>query len=109
MRWGATGYAYEDVVQHIDSLLTVMVLKGKAPFSTIISFLKGYRETSKAKPSLRVYYKGLVRELVRQTRDFATKSRLKCAAFVVIVIGLVPLYVFVMPVVLFGKVRPKDD
>lgn len=109
MRWGETGYAYEDLVQHVDSLLTVMVLKRKAPFSAIISFLKGYSEASKAKPSLRVYYKGLVRELVRQTRDYATKSRLKCAAFVVIVIGLFPLYVFVMPVALFRKVRPKDD
>ncbi len=99
--WGRSGYVYEDLVRHIDSVLFVLVARGKAPVSAIMSFLKGYRLVKKAKLSLFHYYKGLYRELRRQFIAYATKSYVKCLLFSVVIVSFFPFYLLLIPGYLF--------
>jgi hypothetical protein len=97
MIWGRSGYIYEDLVIHIHSVLVVLVVKGKAPFSAITSFLKGYALVKKAKLDLFIYYKSLCRELRRRFLAYATKSYVKCLFFLLLVGFLLPFYLFFIP------------
>lgn len=104
MTWGRSGYAYEDLVIHIYSVLVVLVLRRKAPFSAIISFLKGYALVKKAKLNLVIYYKSLYRDLRRQFLKYATKSYyVKCLLFLLLVGFLLPFYLLFIPGYLFLK------
>lgn len=104
MTWGRSGYAYEDLVIHIYSVLVVLVVRRKTPFSAIISFLKGYALVRKAKLNLFIYYKSLYRELRRQFLAYATKSYyVKCLFFLLLVGFLLPFYLLFIPGYLFLK------
>ena len=105
--WGRVGYAYEDLVQHIHSVSSVMVFRGKACPSAIASFLQGYARASNIKPNLAIYYRSLYREARRQFRDNRRKSFTKAVLVLGLGVVLSPLYLIVVPSYLLLKMRDQ--
>jgi hypothetical protein len=104
MTWGRLGYAYEDLWIHIYSVLVVLVVRGKAPFSALISCLKGYALVREAKLDLASYFKSIFRDLRRQFLKYATNANyLKCLSFLLLVSFLFPFYLFLIPGYLYLK------
>lgn len=103
MAWGRLGNVHEDLVQHINSVIMVLVSRRKASLSDIMGFLKGYRGARRAQPHLRVYLQGLARQLRRQFLTYAGESSWKCLAFSLAVCILSPFYLVVVPAKLSGR------
>ena len=101
--WGQVGYIYQDLVRHILSILLTLVVRRKAPFSTILSFLRGYVSVTKVKLNLVHYYKALYRELSDQVYYHATRSHVKLLLFLLITSALSLFYLFFIPGYLFLK------
>lgn len=97
MTWGRLGNVYEDLVQHINSMLMVMVSRRKASLSDIVGFLDGFKTARKVEPELFGYYRGLARELRRQFLAYAEVSKWKCLAFSLVVCILSPFFLLVVP------------
>lgn len=106
MTWGRSGYAYEDLWIHIYSVLVVLVVRRKAPFSAIISCLKGYALVKEAKLDLVNYYKSLFRDLRRQFLKYVSKADyVKCLFLLLLLVFLSPFYLLFIPGYLFFKQR----
>jgi hypothetical protein len=103
MTWGRSGYIYEDVVKHINSVLMTLVLRRKSPCTAMMSFLRGYAEVIQLKLNLFLYYKGLYRELKRQFLNYSKQSYLKFVSFFLVVCALSPLYYVWIPSYLLNK------
>jgi tRNA A-37 threonylcarbamoyl transferase component Bud32 len=109
MTWGRSGFAYEDLWIHIYSVLVTLVVRRKAPFSAIISCLKGYALVREAKLDLALYYQSLFRDLRRQFLKYITNANyLKCLSFVLLVGFFFPFYLFFIPGYLFLKQHPTN-
>ena len=109
MTWGRLGFAYEDLLIHIYSMLVVLVGRRKAPFSAIIACLKGYALVKETKLDLAIYYRSLFRELRRQVRKYATEGGyVKRLVFLLLVVFLSPLFLFFIPGYLYAEQRPAN-
>ena len=103
MAWGRQGYIYEDLLQHITSMLLVLVIRRKSSFSAVGRFLDGYMQVANAKLNLVHYYGGLLRELRRQFLAYNAKSRKKSLFFLMISCLMLPIYVIFIPAFLYRR------
>jgi hypothetical protein len=101
--WGRIDYLYRDLIRHILSILLTLVVRRKATFSTIMSFLRGYVSVTKVKFNFAHYYKGLYLEMVLRGNYFAARSLVKLLSFILITAVLSPFYLFVVPGYMFFK------
>lgn len=101
--WGRVGYMYRDLIRHILSILLTLVVRRKAPFSTILSFLRGYVSVINAKLNFAHYYKALFQELWEQGYYYATRSHVKLLLFLLITSVLALYYFLFIPGYLYIK------
>ena len=95
--WGQVGYLYRDLIRHILSILLTLVVRRKAPFSTILSFLRGYVSVTKVKLNLVHYYKSLYLEFCEQGNYYSTRSKVRFVSFLLITIVLSLFILFLFP------------
>ena len=101
--WGQTRYMYRDLIRHILSIFLTLVVKRKASFSTILSFMKGYGSVNKTKFNVLHYYKGLYQELALRGNYFAARSKMKFVSFLLITVLLLLFYLIFIPGYLIFK------
>ncbi len=101
--WGRVDYIYRDLIRHILSILLTLVVRRKASFSTILSFLRGYVSVTKVKLNLVHYYKGLYLEMYQRGNYFAARSKVKFLSFLLITSVLSLFYLIFVPGYLFFK------
>lgn len=101
--WGQIRYMYRDLIRHILSILLTIVIRRKASFSTILSFLRGYVSVIKVKLNLVHYYKGLYQELYLRGNYFAARSKVKFISYLLITCVLSIFYLIFVPGYLFLK------
>ena len=95
--WGQVGYLYRDLIRHILSILLTLVVRRKAPFSTILSFLRGYVSVTKVKLNLVHYYKSLYLEFCEQGNYYSTRSKVRFVSFLLITSALSLFYLIFIP------------
>jgi hypothetical protein len=98
--WGNIGNRYQDVIQHVHSLVVVLILRRRGSLRAIRSFLHGYASASGMRISARAYATALRREARRQWAAYGSKSKLKQLAFAAGSLLLVPLFAIYVPGVL---------
>lgn len=99
--WGQIGYMYRDLIRHILSIISTLVASGRASFSVILSFLRGYVSVTKVKFNLGHYYQGLYLELRRQGYYYAVRSKLKLVSFFLVTFALSLFYLVLIPAYLY--------
>jgi hypothetical protein len=98
--WGDAGNRYQDVVQHVYSLLVALLLRRRRPLRPIRSFLHGYASATPRRMAARAYVTALGRETHRQWTQYGLKSKPKQLAFAAASILLVPFFAVYVPGVL---------
>lgn len=103
MQWGRRGFSYEDLVQHLHSVFSVLVLRRRVAPSVILSCLDGYRRAIRAPFSPSAYYRGLSREIKRTIRAYGHQSLPKLAALLLVLAMLSGFYLFALPALLMRR------
>jgi hypothetical protein len=98
--WGNVGNRYQDVIQHVYSLLVVLLLRRRGSLRAIKSFLHGYASASGMRMPVKAYATALRREARRQWTAYGSKSKRKQLAFAAGSVLLVPLFAIHVPGVL---------
>lgn len=98
MRWGVTGHVYEDIVQHINSIISLCVQTRKNPISLIKEFIKGYASESKNIAQLKILdcFKAYIKESKRKIISIK-ENKFKKIMFLISSISILPIIVVYIP------------